>query len=164
MKTEKLELKHLAPYLPYDVGYIVNSSKHQIQYKLTAKTLYHSIKVVGFYDIKPILRPLSDLVKEIEHNGEKFIPLGKLHYKYCLTASGERTTKASYEYHIDRNCYATYYGLNGGSFGIYINTLEIDRTSYRILNWLFKWHFDVFGLIDKGLAIDINTLEDETNG
>jgi hypothetical protein len=27
-------------------------------------------------------------------------------------------------------------------------------------NWqlLFKWHFDVFGLIEKGLAIDINTL------
>lgn len=25
--------------------------------------------------IKPYLRPLSDLTKEIEHNGEKFIPL-----------------------------------------------------------------------------------------
>ena len=24
---------------------------------------------------------------------------------------------------------------------------------------LFEWHFDVFGLIPEGLAIDINTLE-----
>jgi len=24
---------------------------------------------------------------------------------------------------------------------------------------LFKWHFDVFGLIKKGLAVDINTLK-----
>ena len=31
----------------------------------------------------------------------------------------------------------------------------------RLDQWqkLFEWHFDVFGLIDAGLAIDINTLE-----
>jgi hypothetical protein len=26
---------------------------------------------------------------------------------------------------------------------------------------LFEWHFDVFGLISKGLAIDINTLKNQ---
>ena len=28
---------------------------------------------------------------------------------------------------------------------------------------LFEWHFDIFGLIEKGLAIDINTLSDVNN-
>jgi alanyl-tRNA synthetase len=39
-----------------------------------------------------------------------------------------------------------------------------DLSSVNLLHYmvvfekLFKMHFDVFGLIDKGLAIDINTL------
>jgi hypothetical protein len=31
--------------------------------------------MAGIEKIKPILRPLSDLTKEIEVNGEKFIPI-----------------------------------------------------------------------------------------
>ena len=30
--------------------------------------------------------------------------------------------------------------------------------SYGLVSKLIEWHFDVFGLIEKGLAIDINTL------
>ena len=41
---------------------------------------------------------------------------------------------------------------------------EIDKFDYRYLyamdfEKLLEWHFDVFGLIDAGLAIDINTLK-----
>ena len=31
---------------------------------------------------------------------------------------------------------------------------------YDIIQELIERHFDIFGLIEKGLAIDINTLED----
>jgi hypothetical protein len=34
------------------------------------------------------------------------------------------------------------------------------KTNYEDIVKLFEWHFDVFGLIDAGLAIDINTLDD----
>jgi hypothetical protein len=30
---------------------------------------------------------------------------------------------------------------------------------YSVFKNLFEWHFDVFGLIEQGLAIDINTLK-----
>jgi hypothetical protein len=29
---------------------------------------------------------------------------------------------------------------------------------YEILQWFFENHYDVFGLIEENLAIDINTL------
>ena len=38
---------------------------------------------------------------------------------------------------------------------LYNNPLQY---SYRVVELLFRHHFDVFGLIEKGLAIDINTL------
>jgi hypothetical protein len=173
MNNEKLELKHLAPFLPYGINILSKLESNIDKYpfepceivsidmlskSITVRHMvgydkdFEYITYKNFRDVKPILRPLSDLVKEIEVNGERFIPLGKLHYKYCLTASGKRTTKASYEYYIDKNCYATFYSVNGGSFGIYIDTIDINKTPYRILRWLFEWHFDVFGLIEKGLA------------
>lgn len=74
---------------------------------------------------KPILRPISDLTKEIEVNGEKFVPIEKLKQNYI----GETI------------------GLNPATW------------SYRSIQKLFEWHFDVFGLIERGDAIDINTLK-----
>ena len=35
---------------------------------------------------------------------------------------------------------------------------KAKNTPYWIMEKLFKWHFDVFNLLEKGLAIDINTL------
>ena len=39
--------------------------------------------------------------------------------------------------------------------------IEYQKIKYLpngIVLQLFEWHFDVFGLIEKGIAIDINTL------
>lgn len=45
------------------------------------------------------------------------------------------------------------------SFGE-INKYAINiHEAFNIREALFKLHFDVFGLIDKGLAIDINALK-----
>lgn len=35
---------------------------------------------------------------------------------------------------------------------------DINYLPFGVIQKLFEWHFDVFGLIDAGLAIDINTL------
>lgn len=37
---------------------------------------------LGLREIKPIVRPLSDLTKEIEHNGERFVPVERLSFSY----------------------------------------------------------------------------------
>ena len=75
--------------------------------------------------IKPILRPLSDLTKEIDVNGEK-------HQMWLLVPHGNS-----------------------------IN--DVFSWQYKNIKTLFEWHFDVFGLIENGLAIDINSLV-ELNG
>ena len=38
-----------------------------------------------------------------------------------------------------------------------------DVVNYTIVELCFKYHLDIFGLIKKGLAIDINTLSDVNN-
>lgn len=123
----KLELKHLAPYLPYGLKILptLYNRDNKINTLYYLSTIYNSDEfgVNGYTSnyIKPILRPLSDLTKEIEHNGEKFVP---------------------------------YYWF--GRQGINIESILDER--WHIVQKLLSWHFDVFGLLDKGLAIDINTL------
>jgi len=81
----KLELKHLVGYLPY--GLKIMTDYDGIQEIQGMPDLFH----VNYYDnesdngdephiedIKPILHPLSDLTKEIEVNGEKFVPLTEI--------------------------------------------------------------------------------------
>lgn len=88
----KLELKHWLSYLPYKVKFY--DERAEIIWRLLSFDLYGgditfyrrfsvdktSINYLNedFSFIKPILRPLSDLTKEITHNGETFVPLIKL--------------------------------------------------------------------------------------
>ena len=85
---------------------------------------------------KPILRPLSDLTKEIEVDGEKFTP---------------------YEDDYLSDAMSTYENLD--ILCEYNGDVSNDSTiPYTVMSLLFQWHFDVFGLIEKGLAINVNDL------
>lgn len=125
---EKLELKHLAPYLPYGVKvrsrqettYILNIFSNMRGEGLESRDIYSCLD----NQYKPILRPLSDLTKEIEHNGDRFVPSKAL------------------------SCW----DLDG------ISLIDIPHIPVNLYELFLKWHFDVFGLIDKGLAIDINSI------
>lgn len=87
--------------------------------------------------IKPILRPLSDIVNEIEHKGEKFVPLHKL-----LELSNFDLSKMDNDEILSyKNQFSDLYFLN-----------------YTDAQQLFEWHFDIFNLIESNLAIDINTI------
>ena len=120
----KLELKHLAPYLPYGVAYnYTNSDRVSV---LTSDVIARREKLRTLDKIRPILRPLSDLTKEIEHNGKTFVPLYFWDDKDRISLLASCATEV-----------------------IYIEYLE-----YFIFEQLIEWHFDVFGLIDAGLAIE----------
>lgn len=171
MKT-LLQLEQLAPYLPYGlkVQYegIINGnelSKHyaknkqkngsfdmsyksleqikglkngyikKVEFWKNGSVYFLGIKSMGLkpfhkIEFKPILRPLSDLTKEIEHNGEKFVPSEKL------------------AFHLFEKSDREYY-LNGG----------INGVPFWVSQKYFEWHFDVFGLIEKGLAINKNDIK-----
>jgi len=119
---KKLKLKHITSYLPYGIK-VISNERYENEIALITSLNYGldqdlimlqgNTKELDFFEdelekIKPILRPLSDLTKEIKYN------------------------------------------------------LELEMINYLpfvIVQELFKWHFDVFNLIDKDLAIDINNLK-----
>lgn len=121
----ELELKHLSPYLPYGlrIRYILGKGS---TWTLT------QFNIEQFSDVdKPILRPLSDLTKEIVHNGEKFVPIDYFIYK---TSVEDFTEFPEQKHNL------------------------IHGLKYADVQLLLEWHFDIFGLIEKGLSIDINAL------
>jgi len=86
-----------------------------------------------------VKRPLSDLTKEIQVNGNKFVPIEKIN-----------RTHPEYPIEIDEN---TVFFTDACE----LNMLEMTEI-YSIFQKLLEWHFDINGLIGKGWAIDINTL------
>ncbi len=76
------------------------------------------------------------LTEEIEHQGERFVPIDKLR-KFATAADWIRQLEDEYRF-ID------YF---------------IERQNLKVMSWihfqkLIEWHFDVFGLLDKNLAIN----------
>ena len=128
----KLELKHLASYLPYKLIWIDCDYEHtheMIGLEFDRVMFISDQNDYGFCNIseintKPILRPLSDLTKEIEINGEKFIPS-----KLINEAFGCQFTETI------------------------ILTTNINNLQYSIIQKLLEWYFDIFNLNCNNLCI-----------
>lgn len=157
---EKLELKHLAPYLPYGLkaklskeGVFNLDSEYRNEYAYSIctitdfttyskdlggsikvdKTKYYSFDFDSLSEIDIILRPLSDL--------------GKGDLDYLL------------------NHHSTDWFVDTDFENMIIKYLEhknlhnfIEFLPFGLVQWFIENHYDVFGLIEQGLAIDINTL------
>jgi len=154
---KQLTINELAPYLPYglkiqftqlDDGISGIGELYRIETGKTDKQLFeiNPTIIVSDYElylledeIKPILRPLSDLTEEIEHNGERFVPYKVLGWEYL---------------HDNTEFGQVVYCEYGESPKTAINVIDYIGDYHTLLSW----HFDVFGLLDKGLAIDINSL------
>lgn len=75
-----------------------------------------------------LLHPLSDLTKEIEHNGERFVPIRRIkESQWHLFFRGDITS-------------------------------PLEGLQFSELRKLIEWHFDLADFISKGEAIDVNTL------
>lgn len=164
-----LELKDICGYLPYGLKFLSDyfSTPHEIvSIDLTDNTADFSNncgytnKSLG--EVKPILRPMSDLTKEIRqncyNNSKPFIPIVEL---ACM---------------LEAQGYWRVYGAGAADFGedgesciaqlvfdgdhfVYTVDDEYDTfNSVAIYDKLNAWMFDYRGLISAGLAIDVNTL------
>lgn len=105
-----------------------------------SKSIFASIEAdngcrygLSLNEIKPLLIPMSSLYTEITHNGNTFIPWKELDW-------GSWNDEIGYIVSAE-------YGENPR---VAINVLDFIDDYYKLL----EWHFDVFGLIDKGLALD----------
>lgn len=154
----------LAMSLPYYL--LMQYSENNI----LAEQTYYLHPATIFNNGNPILHPLSDLTKPIVHKGEAFVPAIKLakiatnndFINYSITIENgtiivENIAKFSslnmqFEIDLDNGiidfCYCD---CNGRDYP-FSNQLQLFQK-------LVEWHFDIANLIQKGEAIDINTLE-----
>ena len=142
----KLTVEKIMCYLPFNPNVNLCDLQGNIKFKNRAIRSFeikmgfkdfHLItgnRTVHYLDgIKLLLRPLSDLNKEIKYKGEKFIPQNKIDKRFRQQF---KNFKKAGE----------------------INTENWYIFPYEIIEQLFKWKFDVYGLIDDGLAHNIKSL------
>lgn len=130
----KLENKHLSAYLPYGLKLIDTYGNILHLDGLFVDLAMHLLETnridyFHFYpQVKPILRPLSDLI--IDGNLiEDFIGFGNL----CN----------AYDEYIDH---------------WYPDPSYAQQAPYVIFEYFLVNHYDVFGLIEAGLAVNINDI------
>ena len=163
----KLTIEHLAAYLPYKIECSYkeySSERKRLKAILTGVSLVDGIEttykrkrngtagdLIGFeghnninvLEFKLYLHPLSYLTKEIEHNGEKFVPLDLLNSDNYPIDYFEDTEHYDYLINWIESKYKTHH---------------IHFLPYGLIQQLLEWNFDIFDLINNNLAIDINTI------
>jgi hypothetical protein len=150
---EKMYLYQELPQIMYDDGKLFLG---QMQ-----SSLGFEEDDVYLSEVKPLLRPLSDLTKEIEVNGEKFVPIVKLGVLYFPKSEIENGGVLIEELVYKDNEFKNYfqdYNYIGDNVNLYYKNIGYSE-SVKIQQQLFQWHFDVFGLIEKGLAINLNSIK-----
>lgn len=140
----KLEKKHFAAYLPYGLKCeVINWSEKNGRYETHRTTMdsvysdgtctFHELVEAeqGFESIMPILQPLSDITQKIDFEGKKVFPSEVILERtgYDILTNKEQLIE------------------------------PIKRLPYVVVCLLIEMHFDVFELINEGLAIDVNTLK-----
>lgn len=134
----KLELKHLVSYLPYDLKGIFLNSIITLSVNYFSKGTERGYDISAFLsnNIKPILFPLSSLTKEITINGETFVPIDFINKNIRKIVDIYLVVG---EINID---------IETDNYSQIINLID----GYEIMQKLIEWKFDVFRLIELGLA------------
>ncbi len=146
----------MAMSLPYDLQ-VVNEKGVRKTY---AAVHYSYEFEPDFEKFTPILRPLSDLTKEIEHKEEKFVPIIEL-AKVAFTNSRfsfELSEGLDKFVWIDDDWNNFKFSFDGYNFH-YDGYSRFIPNQFKLYQKLIEWHFDISDLISKGEAIDVNTLE-----
>lgn len=142
----RLTIEHLSPYLPYKL--VVWHRRHSYPKSTSLRELTPTVlcyvEVGGINTIKPILRPISDLTKEINHRGETFVPWMKLRNEIKSNPIVSHIDEFK-SIHVDFEDYAPGYSLT--------------HEGIPIINKLHSWLFDTQNLIESGLAISVHDLE-----
>lgn len=173
----ELELKHLAPYLPYglmvqlsqkgifnldeefpqphnEICEITNILKcnNEWQVEISEVAGDDSFGLIDLDEIIPLLLPMSSLYTEMEDGKVPAIELAKIanpkttwtlqpDCNFPLSNIGElfawTIDENEFYFHLEWKDYSKHYFNQLGCF-----------------QYLFENHFDIYGLIDKGLAID----------
>lgn len=140
MKT----IKQIAPYLPYDLGIkILNYKSDYIGIEYSTINGFYYVNNISHFEYKGggtgksigeckfLMRPLSDLTKPCLEDG-------KIPYEELAIHLFDRETQNYFYNNVPKG--------------------SVNRIPFWVSQKLFERHFDMFGLIKEGIAIDINTL------
>lgn len=144
----KLTLDKLAPYLPYGLKWDFPTRRNfeyemvmlqkNCEVTLSEWELKENDKIhCGYDEFYPEndIQERKPILRPLSDLSEK-IPANEITYKEYIFGEYQVWDEIEFEQSI------------------------VDKTdNYQVFEFLFQHHFDVFGLIDKGLAIDINILE-----
>ena len=159
----KLKLEHLAPYLPHNIEFLDNGKPETIIGWKGDRIYIDDCHKSGYCSIDEVytllLRPLSDLTKEVEIYGKRFIPLLELAALAGTCSASDWHIKGDIAYHntVKECSFAIAYD---NSF-IFRNSEKwkdfgVPSQQFRMFNLLFEWHFDMFKLIENGLAVNVH--------
>ena len=140
----ELELKHLSPYAPYGIKVFLGKTERDLTaISIDSKFVFinqwsgsREKQMAGIENIKPILRPISEFGDSDDlRKVHEFIGLGK----WC----------EAYDQYFD----------------VWFNDLaNVDKlvlqAPYEIFTYFLANHYDVFGLIPNGLAVNTNSIKD----
>lgn len=178
METE-LELKHIAPYLPYGVNYYPSEKSdlfHDLYADYNLETSWDYITALENKDefaiklSKSFLTPKEPFVAM--EDGELFLGQFESSLGYDVDDVYASEVKIILrplntldlipnELYIKTDFEEFNFGSNGDANCINTKDKTYLSDMLTVTEFLFSKHFDVFGLIEKGLAIDINTISHE---
>lgn len=169
----KLDLPHIQHY-PIGGENALKIQFERTKYPLSSEIvsldldkLSLAFRCPELYRMKPLLRPMSDLYKE--RNGKiDIVELAKTatgvqewivkEYEPVIGVMKFKSYPIAYneEYNIRFN-------FRDGNFWLYDMTSATNETivnQYKLWEYLFTHHYDIYGLIEQGLAIDVNAVKE----
>lgn len=171
---DKLTIEHLAGYLPFKLNVLLEDKVGQFttiyigQNAVQVCTNDYQMYTVKITDTKPLLLPLSYLTKEITHEGLTFVPMVALfNLRFASGAYNILSLNESSNIHdmviswdnVQSIKSTFYYNIKDYSFGLLEKNMHQRLPfQHQMFQKLHEWHFDIHGLIDKGLAIDNSTI------
>lgn len=163
----KLELKFIAPYLAHGLKAKSDSTNtirtvvlNHFTYDLNTVGLNHLIEDDGVFTDrhKPLLLPLSALTEPLEDGSIPAIRLAELLIEKgikndiapTIPFTSKIVTKPFGKLLKVTKCDEWYVMISFDNPG---------RAQHILIEKLIEWHFDIYGLIDAGLAIDKRTIK-----
>ena len=185
MKT--LELKHIAPYLPYGLKVTFEGDDYiheVVGLSIASKGVelmsqFGDYGMAGIEDCIPILRPLSDLTKEIEHNGERITMMEEiakierpnitnaLNKVKDITVFNRGMSFTSRKMGVAYRYEDTVIEITHYKDAVFHKKVTHGNDSWvfsyfhnypAIIDKLLEWHFDIFGLHEKNLCVYYNEI------
>lgn len=129
-KPEIIKFEQVIPYLNYELkaSFYDGAPELVIGIDVVEETIEGLDFGASDLDegFRPILHPLSMLTQEIEHDGEKFVPIEVIEWRLNILP------------HTDHN-----------GIGLWMCGSQRADASLDNFNKLFEWHFNVFNLPEE---------------